>query len=126
MPQITPLTPPFLSIPASTSLVTLEALDTTTQLYVRSEKFLNPIIPGHEIWNCPAIAFLITSQTTGRRILFDAGIRKDYWNYSTVVVGRCEKGVNVKGLKIDKGVHEVLQDAGIELNGLEAVFWRCV
>ena len=126
MPQILPLILPFLSLPVSTSFVTLEALDTTLQLYVRSENFLSPVIPGHEIYNCPAMAFLVTSQATGRRILFDAGARKDYWNYSPVVAGRFEKGINVKGLRIDKGVDEVLNDAGVDSGGLEAVVWRYV
>lgn len=70
------------------------------------------------------MAFLITNQATGRTILFDAGARKDYWNYSPLVAGRFSKGVNVKGLRIDKGVHEVLADAQVSIEGLESVVWR--
>jgi len=72
------------------------------------------------------MAFLIKNQSTGKQILFDAGARKDYWNYSPVVAGRFEKGVNVKGLKIEKGVQEVLTDAEIALGELESVVWRYV
>jgi hypothetical protein len=109
--------------PRFTSVVKVQALDTTLQLYVKSVNFFNPVIPGHEAYNCPAMAFLVTS-ATGRQILFDAGVRKDYWNYSPVVRGRFEKGVNVKGLRIDKGVDEVLIDAGVQLQDLESVIWR--
>ncbi|KAL4881664.1 beta-lactamase-like protein [Aspergillus karnatakaensis] len=122
-PGISPVPPPQLDIPESTSTVTLQALDTTLQLYVRAENFLNPVIPGHEAWNCPAMAFLITHPQMGRKVLFDAGARKDYWNYSPVTTDRFAKGVNVKGLKIDMGVHEVLTAAGIELDSLDAVIW---
>ncbi|KAM3069356.1 hypothetical protein ACMFMF_008573 [Clarireedia jacksonii] len=108
--------------PKSQSIVKVQALDTTLQLYVKSVNFFNPVIPGHEAYNCPAMAFLVTS-TTGRQILFDAGVRKDYWNYSPVVRGRFEKSVNVKGLRIDKGVDEVLIDAGVQLQNLESVVW---
>jgi hypothetical protein len=124
MADITPRTPPSLSLPKSSSLVTIQAIDTTLCLYVKSDNFLNPVIPGHEIYNCPTMAFLITNQASGRRILFDAGGRKDYWNYSPLVAGRFSSGVNVKGLRCDKGVHEVLEDAGIELSGIESVIWR--
>jgi hypothetical protein len=124
MSTINPIPGPPLSLPKSSSLVTLQALDTTLQLYVRSENFLNPVIPGHEVYNCPTMAFLITNQATGRTILFDAGARKDYWNYSPLVAGRFSKGVNVKGLRIDKGVHEVLQEADVEIGKLESVVWR--
>ncbi|KAL3473164.1 beta-lactamase-like protein [Aspergillus californicus] len=114
---------PHLSIPDSSHTVTLQAIDTTLQLYVRAENFLNPVLPGHETWNCPAMAFLITHPETGRKVLFDAGARKDYWNYSPFTADRFAKGVNVKGLKIDMGVHDVLSSAGIDLDSLEAVIW---
>ncbi|KAF9889835.1 hypothetical protein FE257_006925 [Aspergillus nanangensis] len=120
---ITPMSPPPLAIPNSSKVATLQAVDTTLQLYVRAENFLNPVLPGHEMWNCTAMAFLITNQDTGRKILFDAGARKDYWNYSPVTAERFAKGVNVKGLKIDMGVDEVLSRSGMDLGGLEAVVW---
>jgi len=112
-----------LRLPESTSIATVQALDTTLQLYVKSVNFLNPVIPGHETYNCPTMAFLITHQATGRRILFDAGGRKDYWNYSPLVDGRFKKGVNVKGFRVEKGVQDVLSDAGIKPDGLESVIW---
>jgi hypothetical protein len=124
MVDITPHPAPSLLLPQSSSLVTVQAIDTTLQLYVKADNFLNPIIPGHEIYNCPAMAFLITNQATGRRILFDAGGRKDYWNYSPLVAGRFASGVNVKGLRCDQGVDEVLKDAGIDLKSIEGVVWR--
>jgi hypothetical protein len=124
MSNIMPQSAPPLSLPTSSSLVTLQALDTTLQLYVRSENFLNPVMLGHEVYNCPTMAFFITNQATGRTILFDAGARKDYWNYSPLVAGRFSKGVNVKGLRVDKGVHEVLGEAGVEIESLESVVWR--
>lgn len=114
---------PSVSIPESSSLVTLQALDTTLQLYVRSENFLNPVIEGHETYNCPTMAFLVTNQQTGKVILFDAGARRDYWNYSPLVAGRFAKGVNVKGLRVSQGVHEVLAEARVDLNNLESVVW---
>ncbi|KAE9973626.1 hypothetical protein EG328_004297 [Venturia inaequalis] len=69
------------------------------------------------------MAFLVTNQATGRTILFDAGARKDYWNYSPLVAGRFSKGINVKGMRIDKGVHEVLEDAKVNIGELESVVW---
>ncbi|EXJ94467.1 hypothetical protein A1O1_02863 [Capronia coronata CBS 617.96] len=112
-----------LSIPASTSIVTVQAVDTTLQLYVKATNFWQPVLPGHEVYNCPAMAFLITNQTTGRQILFDAGARKDYWNYSPLVTGRFKTGVNVKGLRVGKGMEETLVDANVAVDGLESVVW---
>jgi hypothetical protein len=134
---IHPIPPPPLSLPTSNNTVTLQAIDTTLQLYVRSENFLEPVIPGHEIYNCPTMSFLITPHFTPaspaiettqahtpHRILFDAGGRKDYWNYSPLVAGRFQKGVNVKGLRCEMGVHEVLENGSVGLEEIEAVVWR--
>ena len=101
----------------------VQPLDTTLALYVKSLNFLNPVIPGHEAYNCPTMAFLVTSPSTGRKVLFDAGGRKDYWNYSPLVDARFKNGVNVLGFKCEKGVNEVLTDAGVELESLDAVVW---
>ncbi|KAE9368315.1 Metallo-hydrolase/oxidoreductase [Stipitochalara longipes BDJ] len=112
---------PLLSLPISSSCVSLQALNTTAALYVKSTNFLSPILPGHEIYNCPTMAFLITN--SGRRILFDAGVRKDYWNYSPLITNRFAAAVNIKGLRVDKGVDEVLTEASVELGSVNAVVW---
>jgi hypothetical protein len=126
MAEILPHQAPSLSLPVSSSTVNVQAVDTTLRLYVKSDNFLNPVIPGHEIYNCPTMAFLISNQSTGRQVLFDAGGRKDYWNYSPFIAGRFASGVNVKGMRCDQGVDEVLKDAGVNLEGIEGVIWRSV
>ena len=50
-------------------------------------------------------------------------MRKDYWNYAPLITRRFGAAVNVKGLRVDKGVDEVLKDAGIELGEVDAVVW---
>ncbi|KIW00224.1 uncharacterized protein PV09_08264 [Verruconis gallopava] len=111
------------NLPASNSTVIVQALDTTLCLFVKSLNFLDPVIPGHEAYNCPTMAFLVSNQSNGRRILFDAGGRKDYWNYSPLVDRRFKNGVNVLGFRCEKGVDEVLEEGGISLGSLEAVVW---
>ncbi|KAN0094097.1 Metallo-hydrolase/oxidoreductase [Hyaloscypha variabilis] len=123
MTTIQPKPPPPLSLPPSTSYITLQALNTTAQLYVKSANFLSPLIPGHEIYNCPTLAFLLTHKSSNRKILFDAGVRKDYWNYSPLITNHFATSVNVKGLRVEKGVDEVLLDAGVALQEVEAVVW---
>jgi glyoxylase-like metal-dependent hydrolase (beta-lactamase superfamily II) len=126
MAPIEPHPPPSLNLPKSSNSVKLQALDTTLCLYAKSENFLEPVIPGHEAYNCPVMAFLIThTSSTGstRRILFDAGGRKDYWNYPPVVVDGFKQAINVRGFTCPKGVEEVLDDAGVEAGDLEAIVW---
>lgn len=80
------------------------------------------------------MAFLITSSSlnpeTGkveeRKVLFDAGARKDYWNYSPMIVERFRKGVNVRGMVVERGVDEVLEEGGVGVEDVESVIWRFV
>lgn len=116
--------PIVIPTPTSTSVVKVQALDTTLKLYVNTLNFLKPIIPGHEAYNCPSMAFLITNKTTGKTVLFDAGARKDYWNFSPATADRLSAGLNIKGLRIDQGVDEVLIEAGLRLDDLESVIFR--
>ncbi|CAG8955413.1 hypothetical protein HYFRA_00010277 [Hymenoscyphus fraxineus] len=120
-----------LQIPASQNTVKVQAINTTLALSIRSENFFDPIIPGHEYYNCPSMAFLITSTSlnpeTGkaeeRKIMFDAGARKDYWNYSPMIVDRFRRGVNVRGMIVERGLDEILASGGVELKSVEAVIW---
>ncbi|KAK5118481.1 hypothetical protein LTR62_002996 [Meristemomyces frigidus] len=119
-----------INLPVSSATVTVQALDTTLCLYVRSANFLDPVIPGHEAYNCPVLAFLVTHTAANgsiRRVLFDAGGRKDYWNYSPLVTGRFKSGFNVFGFTCPKDVNDVLCEAGIMTGGddhdVEAVVW---
>jgi hypothetical protein len=54
------------------------------------------------------MSFLIICRS-GKKYLFDAGARKDYWNYSPMIVDRFRKGVNVGGMRIEKGVEQILE-----------------
>jgi hypothetical protein len=124
--HITPQAAPPLDVPESSAIAKVEAIDTTLQLCVNAANFFDHCIPGHETFNCVALAFLVTNQRTGRKVLFDAGGRKDYWNYALSITNRLKNSVNIKGIKCEKGVHDVLTDAGEKLEDLEAVIWRLV
>jgi hypothetical protein len=72
-----PLPAPPLNIPSSSSQVRVQLIDTTSKITgVPLAPFLEPPIKGHETLDCPAFAFLVTHES-GRRVLFDLGVRKD-------------------------------------------------
>lgn len=82
------------------------------------------MIRGHEFINFPVISYLVENKTLGKKVLFDLGGRKDYWNYSPFVAGRLR--VSVAGIKVDKGVDEILVDADIALESIDSIVWRWV
>jgi glyoxylase-like metal-dependent hydrolase (beta-lactamase superfamily II) len=110
-----------LTLPSSNSTVRLRAIDAKTQMCVSAAGFIQPILPGFEILNLTSISFLIEHANSNSKILFDCGARKDLENLSPRMKARLN--VNVKGLKIEKDVHEIVQEAGVGLDELNATIW---
>lgn len=107
---------PALNIPVSSNVVQVKAIDATTNIWCRSEQILKPVIAGHERLNLPTMCFLIENKQSTKRVLFDCGSRKDYWNLAPVV--KKNFIALTPGLRIDKSVDETLVDAGIPLESL--------
>jgi hypothetical protein len=100
-----------LNIPTSTCTVAIKAIDTTTVISARSAAFLHPSIPGHETLNLPTLCFLLEHGTSGKRVLFDAGSRKDWWNLAPSVKHDLE--TTLGGLQVERGVEEVLEAGSV-------------
>jgi glyoxylase-like metal-dependent hydrolase (beta-lactamase superfamily II) len=117
---VAPKSPPDLNIPSSPSKVSVKIIDSTTWLEVPLSDLMGPPIPGHDMLAVPAYSFLI-EHDSGRKMLFDLGTRKDWKNFSPVIV----KLITQPGWGIDvkKDVAEILEENGVDLKGIEAVVW---
>src|SRR5436305_15345320 len=79
-----------LKIPQSTTTVQVRIIDTTSHISeVPTKTFFAPVIPGFTELDCPAYSFLI-EHPSDRKLLFDLGVRKDYWNLSPRIVDRIQ------------------------------------
>lgn len=113
---------PGLHIPESLNTVNVSIIDTTTSIRgVDAWKFLEPSIAGHEYLATPAFAFLIEHSTLQRSMVFDLGLRKDWWNCSPFLIDRFKKGGYV--INVEKSVREILEEGGFDAVKLEAVVW---
>ncbi|KAH0842478.1 hypothetical protein AYO21_10781 [Fonsecaea monophora] len=73
---------PALNIPHSLSTVSVSVIETTSRIIAKTNIVVQPHIQGHDEFNCPCYSFLIDHKGTGKKILFDLGIRKDPENLS--------------------------------------------
>lgn len=81
-----------------------------------------PSVPGLETFPAsPSLCFLI-EHPRGRKVVWDLGIRKDYENYSPSVAEYLP--TTKYDIRIDKDVHDTLQDHNIAGEDIEAVIWR--
>lgn len=83
---------------------------------------VEPSIPGHDVLECPAYSFLV-EHTSGRKLLYDLGTRKDWENFSPLVNGLLKQ--HELKIEVEKGVAEILQDGGVAVadGAIEAIIW---
>ncbi|KAL6406130.1 hypothetical protein AUP68_10693 [Ilyonectria robusta] len=118
MQEITPLPAPGLNLPPSSTMVRVQAIDTTTRMVCDAFAFVQPPIAGHEKLNFKTMCFLMEHMTPSgsEYVLFDCGSRKDFWNGSPQTKRMI--GGHVPAVHIDKGVDEILTCAGFDLANL--------
>lgn len=71
--------------------------------------------------NSPSLSFLI-EHSSGRRLVWDLGIRKDWNNYAPVIANYIP--TRNYTIEVNKNVIELLEDEGIKGESIEAVIWR--
>ncbi|OGM47386.1 metallo-beta-lactamase superfamily protein [Aspergillus bombycis] len=110
-----------MQFPSSTSTVRVRLVDTTGVMVVNAKSLFEPVQPGHETLNIYVAAFLIEHVPSGEQVMFDLGIRKDYWNLPAVLQSRLSEVI--PSLRVDKDVTDILQDSGIALNDISTIIW---
>ncbi|KAI0482556.1 beta-lactamase-like protein [Xylariaceae sp. FL0804] len=122
---------PELRIPASGATVEVSIIDTTGTIRgVDACRFLAPERAGHRWLADPCWAFFVRHRASGRALVFDLGIRRDFaarWEEE----GRGwppplrERLLNEGGYVVDvpKDVRQILDEGGVDPKSIEAVIW---
>jgi hypothetical protein len=112
-----------LGIPASNATVSIKAFDVAPDprtFALPAGIVMQPVLPGHELFHAPVFAFLVEHTTTGRRVMFDLGVRKDPENAAPRIVEMLKGGATV----VDRDITEQLADDGVDLGSISGVIWR--
>ncbi|RFU25954.1 hypothetical protein B7463_g10384, partial [Scytalidium lignicola] len=104
-----------LHIPNSENIVRVRIVDTRCWFTIKAESFIEPAALGQEFFEVPDLAFLIEHEVSGKKLMFDLGVRKDYWNLPAVVLSRLGGGVSIPSLRVAQDATEVLEENGIGL-----------
>ncbi|KAL2842651.1 beta-lactamase-like protein [Aspergillus pseudodeflectus] len=110
-----------LSLPTGSTAVDVGIIDSTARLTVPASHLLSPAtdLDGVTL-TAPSYSFFI-AHPSGRKILFDLGLRKDWWNL-TPTTNHFLKSAGWK-LEVTKNVSDILQENGEALEDIEAVVW---
>lgn len=111
-----------ITLPRSSSTVSVKVLNIVSpKSNVPAAVFLSPINPGLERLTTPAYAFLI-EHSSGRKILFDLGPRKDFTKLAPAVQGLLAHAEF--DMSVDLDVTEQLKAGGVSLDEIDTVIWR--
>lgn len=91
-------------------------------IHIDPGQFLRPPIKGFTDLACPAYSFLIT-HPSGRHVIFDLGVRKDFQNLPPALYGFLKTFCSVDA---ESDVAQVLREdtaLGIKPSDIEAVIW---
>lgn len=97
-------------------------IDTTSWISaLPTNLFFEPPIRGYDELSVPSYSFLI-EHSSGRKLLFDLGIRKDWENLSPATAGLIDK-IGPAKLEVKKGVREQLEEHGVHGSSIEGIIW---
>lgn len=117
------MTGPNFIVPAGTQTVQVRIIDSTTRIGKLPANFLmKPPVHGLQYMPVlPAWSFLI-EHASGRKVLFDLGVPKDYYAFSPTVTKHLERqGWEVS---VDKDVIDILEENGLAPCQISSIIWR--
>ncbi|POR32500.1 Uncharacterized protein TPAR_07279 [Tolypocladium paradoxum] len=112
---------PELNVLVSNATVRVRMVDTSGVMVVNAKPFIEPVQKGHEFLNLYVAAFLLDHAASGRKVMFDLGIRKEYWKLPAALQKRL--GFVIPALRVDKDTTEILQEKDIALDQISCVIW---
>ncbi|SPO01641.1 uncharacterized protein DNG_04314 [Cephalotrichum gorgonifer] len=114
------LSPPDINIPSGET-ITVKLINPVTFGPSILERFMEPAVPGLDTFKeVPSLSFLL-EHPSGRKLVWDLGIRKDYLNYAPQVSNYIPSTGYT--LNVTKNVADILVEGGVSLDEVEAVIW---
>ncbi|KAF2012448.1 Metallo-hydrolase/oxidoreductase [Aaosphaeria arxii CBS 175.79] len=112
---------PKLNIPSGSIEVGVKLINPVNFGPAIIERFMAPPVPGlSQFKTSPSFSFLI-EHPSGRKLVWDLGIRKDHQNYSKKIADYIP--TTKYDIQVDKNVVDILQEQGISPEEIEAVIW---
>jgi hypothetical protein len=112
---------PPIEIPASSNIVTVRVIDTTTRLHMPVGTMFDPPIKGHTTLASPSYSFLIENERLERKVLYDLGTQRKWQEQAPCVVDMIRTyGWDVR---VEKDVADILEEHQVSLSAIEAIIW---
>ncbi|KAJ3576526.1 hypothetical protein NPX13_g3670 [Xylaria arbuscula] len=110
-----------ITVPESTATANVTIIDNGARIGGPLSFFMEPVPESitYDGLGAPAYVFFVENQRSGRRVIFDLGIRKDPENLAPFILAY-HKDFTIQG---GEDISEFLQTRGVGLDSVEAVIW---
>jgi hypothetical protein len=116
--------PPLFEVPSGQHTVSVKLICAANFGPATMCRFVTPPVPGLEKKRAsPSLSFLL-EHPSGRRLVWDLGIRKDYTNYAPKIANYIP--TTNYDMDVTKNVVDILAEGGVAPASVEAVIWRSV
>jgi hypothetical protein len=119
-----PTSCPQFDIPPGKPIAAIKLINTVNFGPAVLKGLMGPPIPNVTTLgpgSSPSLSFLL-EHSSGRRLVWDLGIRKDWPNHAPVIANYIP--TRNYSIEVTKNVIEVLGEEGISGSSIEAVIWR--
>lgn len=109
-------------LPGGDVAITVKLINAANFGPAQLHRFMAPQIPGLTTFKTsPSLCFLL-QHPSGRNLVWDLGIRKDYNNYAPSITEYLP--TTGYDIQVQKNVIDILGEGGVKGDNVEAVIWR--
>lgn len=111
-----------IELPTGDTTVSIKMINPVNFGPAQIQRFMSPPVPGLETFpTSPSLCFLL-EHPSGRKVVWDLGIRKDYDHYSPAITSYIP--TTKYNIEVKKNVVDILAEHGVSGHEVEAMIWR--
>jgi hypothetical protein len=111
-------------VPAGDVAVTVRLINPVNFGPAIISRFMVPPVPGFEKKKPGPVLTFLLEHPSGKKLLFDLGIRKDFQNYAPTIANYIP--TTKYNIEVTQNVVDILEENGIPGSSIDGVIWRCV
>lgn len=109
-------------VPAGNTAISVRMINPVNFGPAQLRRFVEPQVPHvMEKRLGPCLTFLL-EHPSGRKLMFDLGIRKDYQNYAPTIANYIP--TTKYTIEVTNNVADILEEHDIAASSIEAIIWR--
>ena len=109
-------------VPSGKTPITVKLINPVNAGPAILNRFMAPPVSGLDAFTSfPSLCFLL-EHPSGRKLVWDLGIRKDYMNYAPKIAEYIP--TTKYRIDVEQNVVDILEEHGVRSKDIEAVIWR--